>query len=384
MQRYIFNETVYLGQDARFCLKDELKNRGFKKVLVVSDATIIKSKVLEKVTAILDETGIKYQIYSDVVPNPTVENVKNGLKILNKSKADVIIAVGGGSVIDCAKAISIIKTNKEFRDVVSLDGTAPTKNKAFPLIAMPTTAGTAAEVTINYVITDTLTHKKMVCVDPHDIPIMSVVDSGLMQTMPPSVTASTGMDALTHAIESLITKGATDFSDMFALESIKTIVKYLPRAYKDGNDIQAREKMAYAQYIVGMGFSNVGLGIVHSMAHPLGGRFNIAHGVANAVILPTVMKYNIASPSKHKYRLICECFGKDTKKLSDDECANLAVREVKALARKLNIPKTITELGVPKDAIDILSEDAYHDICTGGNPRETSVEDIKKLYKSLL
>lgn len=384
MQRYIFNETVYLGQDARFCLKDELKNRGFKKVLVVSDATIIKSKVLEKVTAILDEVGIKYQIYCDVVPNPTVENVKNGLKILNKSKADVIIAVGGGSVIDCAKAISIIKTNKEFRDVVSLDGTAPTKNKAFPLIAMPTTAGTAAEVTINYVITDTLTHKKMVCVDPHDIPIMSVVDSSLMQTMPPSVTASTGMDALTHAIESLITKGATDFSDMFALESIKTIVKYLPRAYKDGNDIQAREKMAYAQYIVGMGFSNVGLGIVHSMAHPLGGRFNIAHGVANAVILPTVMKYNIASPSKHKYRLIYECFGKDTKKLSDDECANLAVREVKALARELDIPKTITELGVPKDAIDILSEDAYHDICTGGNPRETSVEDIKKLYKSLL
>ena len=384
MQRYIFNETVYLGQDSRFCLKDELKDRGFKKVLLVSDSTIIKSKVLDKITDILEEEKIKYQIYSDVVPNPTVENVKNGLKFLNKSKANVIIAVGGGSVIDCAKAISIIKTNKEFKDVISLDGLANTKNRAFPLIAIPTTAGTAAEVTINYVITDTSSHKKMVCVDPHDIPIMSIVDASLMKSLPPSVTASTGMDALTHAIESLLTKGATDFSDMFAIEAIKTIVKYLPIAYKDGNNILAREKMAYAQYIVGMGFSNVGLGIVHSMAHPLGGRFNIAHGIANAILLPTVMKYNIESTSKKKYRLILQCFEVDTNKLSDEECAKLAVKKVKELSNKLNIPKTIAELGVTKDALDILSEDAYHDICTGGNPRQTSVEDIKKLYKSLL
>lgn len=384
MERYIFNECVYLGKDARSCLPNEIKSRNFKKVFLVSDNAIFKSGVLKKVTDVLESANIKYVEYLEVKPNPTVQNVKDGVKALKKSKADVIIAVGGGSVIDTAKAIAIIATNKDFSDVVSLDGNANTKNKCFPLIAMPTTAGTAAEVTINYVITDTDRKKKMVCVDPHDIPIMAVVDAELMATMPPSLTASTGMDALTHAMESLITKGATQFSDMFAMEAIRTIHKYLPIAYEHGDNLEAREKMAFAQYVVGMGFSNVGLGIVHSMAHPLGGRFDIAHGVANALLLATVMKYNAESPSKPKFRLIAECFGFDTKKLNDDDCVKKVVSEVKKMSKKLNIPQTLTELGIKESDLDALSQDAYNDICTGGNPRETSVEDIKKLYKSLL
>lgn len=384
MERYIFNECVYLGKNARSCLPNEIKSRNFKKVFLVSDGAIFKSGVLKKVTDVLESANIKYVEYLEVKPNPTVQNVKDGVKALKKSKADVIIAVGGGSVIDTAKAIAIIATNKDFSDVVSLDGNANTKNKCFPLIAMPTTAGTAAEVTINYVITDTDRKKKMVCVDPHDIPIMAVVDAELMATMPPSLTASTGMDALTHAMESLITKGATQFSDMFAMEAIRTIHKYLPIAYEHGDNLEAREKMAFAQYVVGMGFSNVGLGIVHSMAHPLGGRFDIAHGVANALLLATVMKYNAESPSKPKFRLIAECFGFDTKKLNDDDCVKKVVSEVKKMSKKLNIPQTLTELGIKESDLDALSQDAYNDICTGGNPRETSVEDIKKLYKSLL
>lgn len=384
MERYIFNECVYLGKDARSCLPNEIKSRNFKKVFLVSDGSIFKSGVLKKVTDVLESANIKYVEYLEVKPNPTVQNVKDGVKALKKSKADVIIAVGGGSVIDTAKAIAIIATNKYFSDVVSLDGNANTKNKCFPLIAMPTTAGTAAEVTINYVITDTDRKKKMVCVDPHDIPIMAVVDAELMATMPPSLTASTGMDALTHAMESLITKGATQFSDMFAMEAIRTIHKYLPIAYEHGDNLEAREKMAFAQYVVGMGFSNVGLGIVHSMAHPLGGRFDIAHGVANALLLATVMKYNAESPSKPKFRLIAECFGFDTKKLTDDDCVKKVVSEVKKMSKKLNIPQTLTELGIKESDLDALSQNAYNDICTGGNPRETSVEDIKKLYKSLL
>lgn len=383
MERYIFNECVYLGKGAREALVEELKKRNFKKVLLVSDESISKCGVLEKVEEVLVKANAKYLVFKDVVPNPTVQNVTDGVKMLKKAKADVIVAVGGGSVIDTAKAISIIATNKEHADVVSLDGAVDTKNRAFPLIALPTTAGTAAEVTINYVITDTNTKKKMVCVDPHDIPIMSIVDAELMATMPKSITASTGMDALTHAIESLITKGATQFSDMFAMEAIRTIHKYLIRAFDNGQDMEAREKMAFAQYVVGMGFSNVGLGIVHSMAHPLGGRFNVAHGVANAMLLPTVMAYNAESPSKPKFRLICECFGLDTKKLSDDECVKKAVNEVKKMNRRLEIPKHLAEFGIGKDDLEALSRDAIKDICTGGNPRETSVEDIKALYKSL-
>ncbi|MBE5740969.1 MAG: iron-containing alcohol dehydrogenase [Clostridiales bacterium] len=384
MEKYIFNECVYLGANARTCLKDELKKRKLKKVLLVSDDNIIKSGVLLKVSNVLDEAKIKYSIYSDIKPNPTVENVQNGVMALKKSKASVIIAVGGGSVIDTAKGMAIIATNKKYADVVSLNGAVNTPNKAFPLIALPTTAGTAAEATINYVITDTKIQRKMVCVDPHDIPMMAIVDAELMVTMPKGLTASTGMDALTHAIESLVTKGATQFSDMFALEAIRTIAEWLPKAYKNSEDIVAREKMAYAQYVVGMGFSNVGLGLVHSMAHPLGGRFDIGHGVANAMLLPTVMQYNAESDAKLKYRKIAECFGYKTEKLSDDKCVALAINAVKKLADKLDIPKSLKELGIKQKDLDVLSQDAFADICTGGNPRETSVKDIKSLYKSLL
>ena len=384
MERYIFNECVYLGANSRSCLPEEIKKRKFKKVLLVADDVIIKTGVLSKVSCLLDEAKIKYAIYSDIKPNPTVENVQNGLVALQKSKADVIVAVGGGSVIDTAKGIAIIATNKKNRDVVSLEGAVNTENDCHPLIALPTTAGTAAEVTINYVITDTKAQKKMVCVDPHDIPIMSIVDAELMASMPQGLTASTGMDALTHAIEGLITKGATQFSDMFALESIRTLVEWLPKAYKNGNDIVAREKVAYAQYVAGMGFSNVGLGIVHSMAHPLGGRFDIAHGVANALLLPTVMEYNAESDAKPKYRLIAECFGIKTAGKSDDKCVALACSAVKKLAKSLKIPQTLTELGIKQKDLEVLSNDAYNDVCTGGNPRQTSVKDIKSLYKSVL
>ncbi len=383
MERYIFNECVYLGKDARNCLPDELAKRKFKKVLVVTDPTIIKTGVLNKVTSLLDGK-FNYTIYSDIKPNPTVKNVQDGLVALKKSHAQVIVAVGGGSVIDTAKGIAIIRENKKHKDVVSLQGAVDTENKCFPLIAIPTTSGTASETTINYVITDEKTKRKLVCVDPHDIPIMSIVDAELMRTMPKSLTASTGMDALTHAIESLITKGSTQFSDMFALESIRTIAKYLPLAYKNGDDMVAREKMAYAQYIVGMGFSAVGLGIVHSMAHALGGQFDIAHGTANAMLLPTVMEYNAESSAKPKYRLIAESFGVDTSKMTDDQCVKRAVKEVKALAKKVAIPTSLSDFGIKAKDLDSLSHDAYIDVCTGGNPRETSEKDIKALYKSLL
>ncbi len=383
MEKFIFNECVYLGTNERECLPDELTKRKFRRIFIVTDATIIKTGVLQKVTSILDGK-FAYTIFSDIKPNPTVKNVQDGLRALKKTRADVIIAVGGGSVIDTAKAIAVIHENKGYKDVVSLAGAVDTKNRCFPIIALPTTSGTAAETTINYVITDESTKRKLVCVDPHDIPIMSIVDAELMRTMPKSLTASTGMDALTHAIESLITKANTQFSDMFALEAIRTIAKYLPLAYKNGDDMLAREKMAYAQYIVGMGFSSVGLGIVHSMAHALGGRFDIAHGTANAMLLPTVMEYNAESSAKPKYRLIAESFGIDTSKLNDDQCVKRAVKAVSALSKKLNIPTSLSEFGIKLKDLNALSEDAYVDICTGGNPRETSVEDIKNLYKKLL
>ena len=384
MERFIFNETVYLGANSRSVLGNEIINRGFNKVLLVTDQTIEKVGLLKKVEDVLVNSNIQFEIYKDIQPNPTIQNVLNGLDVFKKSKADVIVAVGGGSVIDTAKAISIISTNPDFIDVVSLAGTANTKNKGTPLIALPTTSGTAAEVTINYVITDTENKKKMVCVDPHDIPILSIVDAELMASMPKSVTASTGLDALTHAIECLITKNATQFSDMFAIEAIKVIAKYLKPAYDDGNNIEAREKMAYAQYVAGMGFSNVGLGIVHSMAHPLGGQFDIAHGVANAMLLPTVMAYNAESKSKPKFRYIAEAFGINTKQMNDDEAAASAIKAVDELKNSLNIPKTLSEFGIVEKDLDSLSEDAFNDVCTGGNPRETSVNDIKKLYLSLL
>lgn len=384
MERVVLNETSYFGYGSISELKNIIKQRGYKKVLALTDAELIKFGVLAKVENVLNEAKVKYTTFSNIQPNPTVENVQEGLKVLKKCKADVIVAVGGGSVIDTAKAISIIATNPEFKDVVSLDGVANTKNKGLTLIACPTTAGTAAEVTINYVITDTKRSKKMVCVDPHDIPSVAIIDASLMETMPKGITASTGMDALTHALECLITKGATPLSDMFALEAAKTIYKYLPLAVEDGKNKLAREKMAYAQYVAGMGFSNVGLGIVHSMAHPLGGRFNIAHGLANAMILPTVLKYNMESTSLPKYRKMAEIFGVKTEGLTDEQAAKKAIACVEKLKKQVGIPEKLSELGIKEEDLDVLAQDAFNDVCTGGNPRETSVADIKKLYKKIL
>lgn len=384
MERVVLNETSYFGYGSISELKNIIKQRGYKKVLALTDAELIKFGVFAKVENVLNEAKVKYTTFSNIQPNPTVENVQEGLKVLKKCKADVIVAVGGGSVIDTAKAISIIATNPEFKDVVSLDGVANTKNKGLALIACPTTAGTAAEVTINYVITDTKRSKKMVCVDPHDIPSVAIIDASLMETMPKGITASTGMDALTHALECLITKGATPLSDMFALEAAKTIYKYLPLAVEDGKNKLAREKMAYAQYVAGMGFSNVGLGIVHSMAHPLGGRFNIAHGLANAMILPTVLKYNMESTSLPKYRKMAEIFGVKTEGLTDEQAAKKAIACVEKLKKQVGIPEKLSELGIKEEDLDVLAQDAFNDVCTGGNPRETSVADIKKLYKKIL
>ena len=355
MQRIILNETSYFGAGCRREAIHEFRRNKFKKVFLATDASLVKCGVLKLLTDMLDENGIKYIVFSDIVPNPTKENVWSGLKVFKKSKADVIFALGGGSVIDTAKAIGIVRNNPKFNDLVSLSGTANTINKSVPIFAFPTTSGTAAEVTINYVITDEDRGVKMVCVDPNDIPMVAFLDAG-----------------------------AWDMSDMFALEAIKVIAKYLRRAYDNGGDIEAREKMAYAQYVAGMGFSNVGLGIVHSMAHPLGGRFNIAHGTANAMLLPTVMKYNMESASLPKYRLIAEAFGVNTAKLTDEQAGKKAVACVEKLKQSLNIPKKLSELGIKEEDLDVLSVDAYNDVCTGGNPRTTSVKDIRALYKKIL
>ncbi len=384
MERFVLNETSYFGYGSREVLPQIIKQRNYKKVLLVTDESLIKCNVVQKVSEILAKANIKFRLFADIKPNPTVENVKEGLVQLKKVHADVIVAVGGGSVIDTAKAMAVIATNPQYKDVISLDGVANTKNKCLPIIALPTTAGTAAEVTINYVITDTKRHKKMVCVDPNDIPTVAIVDAELMESMPKNITASTGMDALTHAIECMITKSANSMSDMFAYQAIKDIYKYLPIAVKDGKNREAREKMAQAQYIAGMGFSNVGLGIVHSMAHPLGGRFDIAHGLANAMLLPTVMKYNLDSPSKPKFRLIAEAMGIDTKDLTDEQAGQKAIKAVEKLKKEIGIPEKLSSLGILESDLDVLSEDAMNDVCTPGNPRETSVEDIKKLYKSIL
>lgn len=382
--RFILNETSYFGAGSREALVTEINGRGVKKVFVVTDKDLVKFGVCNKVLEVLTKAGIEYEMTDDVKANPTIKNVLDALAKFQASHAELIVAVGGGSVMDTAKAVGIINNNPEFSDVRSLEGVAATKNKCVPIIALPTTAGTAAEVTINYVITDEENGKKMVCVDPHDIPVVAIVDAELMASMPKGLTAATGMDALTHAIEGFITPGAWEMSDMVELKAIELIGKNLRAAVSNGSDMVARENMALAQYIAGMGFSNVGLGIVHSMAHPLGARFDTPHGVANAIILPTVMKYNMESASLPKYRKIAEALGGDTTGLTDEEAGNLACDLVKKLSEDIGIPSTITAVGIPESAIDQLSVDAFNDVCTGGNPRPTSVEDIKALYKSLL
>ena len=379
--RFVLNETSYHGKGAIQEIATEIQARGFKKAFVCSDPDLIKFEVTKKVTDILDAASIAYDIYSDIKPNPTIENVQNGVAAFKASGADCIIAIGGGSSMDTAKAIGIVITNPEFADVRSLEGVAPTKNPCVPIIAVPTTAGTAAEVTINYVITDAEKNRKMVCVDVHDIPVVAVVDPDMMATMPKGLTAATGMDALTHAIEGYITKGAWEMSDMFHLKAIEIIAKSL-RGAVDNTD-EGREGMALGQYIAGMGFSNVGLGIVHSMAHPLGALYDTPHGVANAIILPTVMEYN-APATGEKYREIAKAMGVcGVDAMTLEEARKAAIDAVKQLSVDVGIPTDLKEVVKPED-VDFLAESAYADACRPGNPRDTSVEEIKALYLSLL
>lgn len=379
--RFVLNETSYHGKGAIQEIATEVKGRGFKKCFVCSDPDLIKFNVTKKVTDVLDANSIDYEIYSKIKANPTVENVKTGVETFKASGADCIIAIGGGSSMDTAKAIGIIIKNPEFADVVSLEGVAPTKNKCVPIIAVPTTAGTAAEVTINYVITDTEKNRKMVCVDVHDIPVVAVVDPDMMSSMPKGLTAATGMDALTHAIEGYITAGAWELSDMFHLKAIEIISKNLRGAVE--NTPEGREGMALGQYIAGMGFSNVGLGIVHSMAHPLGAVYDTPHGVANAIILPTVMEYN-APATGEKYRNIAKAMGvTGVDDMSLEEARRAAVDAVKQLSQDVGIPENLKDIVKPED-VDFLAQSAYDDACRPGNPRETSVEEIKELYLSLI
>ena len=381
MTKFVLNETSYFGKGAREELPREIKERGFKKVLVVTDKALFEVGVTARVTEVLDKAGIEYSVYSEVKPNPTIKNVLDGLAKCKEFGADVIVAVGGGSSIDTAKGISILMTNPDRMDVVSLNGASNTKNKGLPLIALPTTSGTAAEVTINYVITDEKRKIKMVCVDPHDIPILAIVDSDLMASMPKSIAASTGMDALTHAVEGYITKAHNTMSDMFHMKAIQLIFANLPAAVNE-KDEKAIENMGLAQYIAGMGFSNVGLGIVHSMAHQLGAVYDTPHGVANAIILPTVMEYN-APYTGEKYKDIAEAMGVDTTGMSQEEYRKAAVDAVKQLSKDVGIPADLKEI-VKEEDLQFLSESALADACCPGNPRDTSVEEIKELYKSLL
>ena len=379
--RFVLNETSYHGKGAIAEIANEVKSRGFKKCFVCSDADLIKFGVTKKVTDVLENAKIDYEIFSEIKANPTVENVQTGVAAFKKSKADCIVAIGGGSSMDTAKAIGIIIANPEFADVVSLEGVAPTKNKCVPIIAVPTTAGTAAEVTINYVITDTKKNRKMVCVDVHDIPVVAVVDPDMMSSMPKGLTAATGMDALTHAIEGYITKGAWELSDMFHLKAIEIISKSLRGAV--ANTAEGREGMALGQYVAGMGFSNVGLGIVHSMAHPLGALYDTPHGIANAIILPTVMEYN-APATGEKYREIARAMGVkgvDAMKIADARKA--AIDAVKQLSKDVGIPTDLKAI-VKKEDVDFLAQSAYDDACRPGNPKDPTVEDIKKLYLSLM
>ena len=379
--RFVLNETSYHGKGAIAAIADEIKARGFKKAFVCSDPDLIKFGVTKKVTDILDNAEIAYEIYSNIKPNPTIENVQTGVEAFKNAGTDCIVAIGGGSSMDTAKAIGIIITNPEFADVRSLEGVAPTKNPCVPIIAVPTTAGTAAEVTINYVITDVEKDRKMVCVDVHDIPVVAVVDPDMMASMPKGLTAATGMDALTHAIEGYITKGAWELSDMFHIKAIEIIAKSLRGAVE--NTDEGREGMALGQYVAGMGFSNVGLGIVHSMAHPLGALYDTPHGVANAIILPTVMEYN-APATGEKYRDIAKAMGvPGVDAMSLEDARKAAIDAVKQLSVDVGIPTDLKEI-VKAEDIDFLSQSAFDDACRPGNPRDTSVAEIKELYLSLM
>ena len=378
MARYILNETSYFGVGCREELANEVKARGYKKALLVSDKVLAECGVLGKVKEVLNKAEIAYEEFTDIKQNPTIKNCKDGLEVFNKVGADFIIAVGGGSVIDTAKAVAIVKNNPEFADIRSLEGVAPTHSKCVPIIALPTTCGTAAEVTINYVITDEENNRKMVCVDPKDIPLVAIVDAELMASMPPKLIASTGMDALTHAIEGYITKGAHTISDMFEIKSIELIAKHLRGAVADRN-MTDMDGMSIAQYVAGMGFSNVGLGIVHSMAHPLGAVFDIPHGVANA-LLPIVMEFNM-SACIEKYGDIARAMGVDTIGMTKEEAARAAVEAVRKLSKDISIPQTLREISIKREDLPRLAKDALADVCTGGNPKDVVLEDILGLYE---
>ncbi len=381
--RFILNEVSYFGPGARKELPEVLNRLGGKKVFVVTDKGLLKFGVAKMVTDVMDEAGIPYEIFSEVKPNPTVTNVKDGLKAFKESKANVIVAIGGGSAMDTAKGIGIVANNPEFGDIVSLEGCAPTKHKSVPIVALPTTAGTAAETTINYVIIDEDKQKKMVCVDPNDIPAVAIIDAELMYSLPKGLTAATGMDALTHAIEGYITKGAWEMSDMFELEAIRMISKYLPVAVEEPTNADARNGMAVAQYIAGMAFSNVGLGLVHGMAHPMGSLFDVPHGVANALLLPTIMEFNMPA-CLNKYPEIAKAMGIDVSGMTKEQASQAACDAVKELAIKVGIPQHLSELGITAEDIPALAQQALEDVCTPGNPRDVTLDDIKALYAKVL
>ena len=382
-QRFILNEVSYFGPGARKELPEVLSRMGVKKALVTSDKGLIKVGTTKMVTDVLDEMGFPYEIYSEIKPNPTVTNVKQGVEAFKASGADCIIAIGGGSSMDTAKGIGIVANNPEFSDIVSLEGCAPTKNKSVPIIALPTTAGTGAEVTINYVIIDEERQAKMVCVDPNDIPAVAIVDPELMYSLPKGLTAATGMDALTHAIEGYITKGAWIMSDMYELQAIKMIAENLPIAVDEPTNPVGREGMALAQYIAAQAFSNVGLGLVHGMAHPMGSLHDIPHGVANALLLPTIMEFNMPTRIE-KYGVIAQHMGVDTTGMTPEEAAQAAVDAVRALSVRVGIPQHLSEIGITEADIPALAAQAITDVCTPGNPRDVTEAEIIELYKKVL
>ena len=381
-EKFVLNETSYFGKCAREEVVGEIQKRGFKKVFLVSDKSLVEAGVTSKVEEVLNRAGVPYVLYDEIKPNPTIKNVLDGVDACKNSKADLIVAVGGGSSIDTAKGISIVMTNPERSDIKSLNGASNTVNRGMPLIAMPTTAGTAAEVTINYVITDEDAKIKMVCVDPNDIPILAIVDSDLMATMPKSLAAATGMDALTHAVEGYITKAHNDMSDMFHMKAIQMIFKYLPAAVNDKEPV-AIEKMGMAQYIAGMGFSNVGLGIVHSMAHQLGAVYDTPHGIANAMLLPTVMRFNGEDPATAgRFREILMNIGRpDAENLNDQDVINTFVWMISELSKAVGITTTIKDYGAKEEDFEMLAEKAMNDPCKPGNPRDVSKEDFIELYR---
>lgn len=383
VNRFILNEVSYFGPGARKELAGVVKRLGFNKALVVTDKGLMKFGVAQMVIDELDKSSIQYEIFDDVKPNPTVTNVKEGIAACKKAGADFIIAIGGGSAMDTAKGVGIVCNNPEFSDIVSLEGVADTKKKSLPIIALPTTAGTAAETTINYVIIDEENHKKMVCVDPNDIPVVAIVDAELMYSLPKSLTASTGMDAMTHAIEGYITKAAWEMSDMFEIKAIEMIYKYLPLAVNEPQNPEGRNGMAVAQYIAGMAFSNVGLGVDHGMAHPLSALHDVPHGVACAMLLPVVMRFN-APAAKGKYVEIAKACGVYENGMSIDEAVDAACKAIEDLSKRVGIPQHLTDLGITEADIPTLAEQAINDVCTPGNPREVTKEDIISIYKQIL